>query len=81
MNSAEAMKASVDYLEPLLDDESAGKTNGVVVIATVKGDIHDIGKNLVAIMLKNYGFTVYDLGKMFLPKILLMQLKSMTQIL
>lgn len=63
MNSAEAMKASVDYLEPLLDDESAGKTNGVVVIATVKGDIHDIGKNLVAIMLKNYGFTVYDLGK------------------
>lgn len=63
MNSAEAMKVSVDYLEPLLDDESAGKTNGVVVIATVKGDIHDIGKNLVAIMLKNYGFTVYDLGK------------------
>lgn len=63
MNSAEAMKALVDYLEPLLDDESAGKTNGVVVIATVKGDIHDIGKNLVAIMLKNYGFTVYDLGK------------------
>ena len=63
MNSAEAMKASVDYLEPLLDDESAGKTNGVVVIATVKGDIHDIGKDLVAIMLKNYGFTVYDLGK------------------
>ncbi len=63
MNSAEAMKASVDYLEPLLDDESAGKTSGTVVIATVKGDIHDIGKNLVAIMLKNYGFTVHDLGK------------------
>lgn len=63
MNSAEAMKASIDYLEPLLDDEDAGKTNGVVVIATVKGDIHDIGKNLVGIMLKNYGFTVYDLGK------------------
>ena len=63
MGSAEAMKNAVDYLEPMLDGESAGETKGVIVIATVKGDIHDIGKNLVAVMLKNYGFTVYDLGK------------------
>lgn len=61
--SAEAMKLSIEYLEPLL---SAGKENAempVVVIATVAGDIHDIGKNLVALMLKNYGFQVIDLGK------------------
>ena len=63
MGSAEAMKNAVDYLEPMLDGKSAGETKGVIVIATVKGDIHDIGKNLVAVMLKNYGFTVYDLGK------------------
>ena len=63
MKSAETMKAAIDYLEPLLDDKSKGDTKGVIVIATVKGDIHDIGKNLVAIMLKNYGYTVYDLGK------------------
>lgn len=63
MGSAEAMKNAMDYLEPMLGDKGAGESKGKVVIATVKGDIHDIGKNLVAIMLKNYGFTVYDLGK------------------
>ena len=39
------------------------ETKGTIVIATVEGDIHDIGKNLVTLMLKNYGFIVYDLGK------------------
>ncbi len=64
MNSAETMKAAVDYLEPLLkSDDNANNKKGIVVIATVKGDIHDIGKNLVAIMLKNCGFEVHDLGK------------------
>ena len=43
--------------------EQAGDSMPVVVIATVEGDIHDIGKNLVALMLKNYGFKVVDLGK------------------
>ncbi|MBD5453362.1 MAG: dihydropteroate synthase [Lachnospiraceae bacterium] len=61
--SAEAMKASIEYLEPLLMKENDDKEMPVVVIATVEGDIHDIGKNLVTLMLKNYGFRVIDLGK------------------
>ncbi len=60
---AEAMKAAIEYLEPLLAKKSGGKEMPAVVIATVEGDIHDIGKNLVALMLKNYGFRVIDLGK------------------
>ena len=61
--SANSMKASIEFLEPFLakkNDEESAKT---VVIATVKGDIHDIGKNLVALMLKNYGYRVIDMGK------------------
>lgn len=61
--SAEAMKNSIEVLEPLLLQASDDKDMPVVVIATVEGDIHDIGKNLVALMLKNYGFKVIDLGK------------------
>lgn len=61
--SAEAMKNSIELLEPLLQQENDGKKMPVAVIATVSGDIHDIGKNLVALMLKNYGFHVIDLGK------------------
>ncbi|MDE7132336.1 MAG: homocysteine S-methyltransferase family protein [Lachnospiraceae bacterium] len=61
--SAEAMKASIEYLEPLLATGSSEEEMPTVVIATVEGDIHDIGKNLVALMLKNYGFKVIDLGK------------------
>lgn len=61
--SAEAMKNSIEILEPLLMKESNGDDMPVVVIASVEGDIHDIGKNLVALMLKNYGFRVIDLGK------------------
>ena len=60
---AEAMKTAIEYLEPLLEQTSGKKEMPVVVIATVEGDIHDIGKNLVALMLKNYGFKVIDLGK------------------
>lgn len=61
--SANAMKASIEYLEPLLKKDSDNENAKTVVIATVKGDIHDIGKNLVALMLKNYGYRVIDLGK------------------
>lgn len=61
--SAEAMKNAIDILEPLLLKANADEDMPVVVIATVEGDIHDIGKNLVALMLKNYGFKVIDLGK------------------
>lgn len=61
--SAEAMKASIEYMEPILLQAHTGADMPTVVIATVEGDIHDIGKNLVALMLKNYGFRVIDLGK------------------
>lgn len=63
IGSAETMKTAIDYLEPMLQSEQTGKKLGTIVIATVEGDIHDIGKNLVALMLKNYGFEVIDLGK------------------
>lgn len=61
--SANAMKAAIEYLEPYLQKDSSGENAKTVIIATVKGDIHDIGKNLVALMLKNYGYQVIDLGK------------------
>lgn len=61
--SAEAMKAAIEYLEPLQPKREQNEEMPVVVIATVEGDIHDIGKNLVALMLRNYGFQVIDLGK------------------
>jgi len=60
--SAETMELSMKRLEPLLATGD-GQKRGKVIIATVKGDIHDIGKNLVALMLKNYGFEVLDMGK------------------
>lgn len=62
LQSAEVMKASVAHLEPHMEinDNSSGK--GKVILATVKGDVHDIGKNLVDIILSNNGFKVVDLG-------------------
>lgn len=63
ISSAETMKAGIEYLEPLLEQGEGNKKAGTIVIATVSGDIHDIGKNLVVLMLKNYGFDVIDLGK------------------
>lgn len=63
ISSAEAMKISIEYMEPLMQSENNGEHMPTIVIATVEGDIHDIGKNLVALMLKNYGFNVIDLGK------------------
>lgn len=62
--SAETMKTAIDYLEPLLKEgQEEKKKLATVIIATVAGDVHDIGKNLVVLMLKNYGFEVIDLGK------------------
>jgi 5-methyltetrahydrofolate--homocysteine methyltransferase len=64
--AAEAMKAGVGVLQPYLTatDEKGGKKNaGTIVFATVKGDIHDIGKNICILMLKNFGFNVIDLGR------------------
>lgn len=62
LQSAEAMKKSVAYLEQFMD-KVEGTTKGVVVLATVYGDVHDIGKNLVKTILSNNGYTVHDLGK------------------
>ncbi|MEQ8253872.1 MAG: cobalamin-dependent protein, partial [Smithellaceae bacterium] len=62
MASAETMKKALDYLEPYLKKDAAGG-KGKILMATVKGDIHDIGKNIVALLLRNYGYTVIDLGK------------------
>ncbi len=61
--SAEAMKTAIEYVEPMLSSDDSDGPRVTIVIATVEGDIHDIGKNLVALMLKNYGFRVIDLGK------------------
>jgi 5-methyltetrahydrofolate--homocysteine methyltransferase len=61
LQSAEAMKAAVAYLEPKMDKSSAA-SRGKVLLATVKGDVHDIGKNLVEIILANNGFQVVNLG-------------------
>ncbi|MBR6336827.1 MAG: homocysteine S-methyltransferase family protein [Ruminococcus sp.] len=61
--SANAMEQSIAYLEPMLVSSGQDDDAPVIVIATVEGDVHDIGKNLVALMLKNYGYKVIDLGK------------------
>lgn len=63
ISSAEAMEGGIGILEPVLEKNRSGQSLGTVVIATVEHDIHDIGKNLVALMLKNYGYHVIDLGK------------------
>ena len=63
IRSANTMKMAIDHVEPLLEKKDSGQVLPTIIIATVKGDIHDIGKNLVVLMLKNYGYPVIDLGK------------------
>ncbi|MDR1998209.1 MAG: homocysteine S-methyltransferase family protein [Candidatus Margulisbacteria bacterium] len=60
--SANTMKKAFEYLKPLMQRDGAAPT-GTAIICTVEGDIHDIGKNIVAMMLENHGFQVVDLGK------------------
>ncbi|WP_202221360.1 methionine synthase [Okeania sp. KiyG1] len=64
LQSAQTMKAAVAYLQPFMEAEESGEDNskGTFVIATVKGDVHDIGKNLVDIILSNNGYRVINLG-------------------
>ena len=62
LQSAEAMKAAVRHLEPHITSEGAAARRGSIVLATVKGDVHDIGKNLVDILLSNNGYEVHNLG-------------------
>ena len=61
--SAETMQTAFKRLKPLLEKRSSGADKNVIVMATVEGDIHDIGKNIVCLMLQNHGFEVVDLGK------------------
>jgi 5-methyltetrahydrofolate--homocysteine methyltransferase len=65
--AAKAMYAGMDVLKPLLEKEG-GLSQGKVVLGTVQGDLHDIGKNLVAILLRGAGFEVVDLGKDVSPE-------------
>jgi 5-methyltetrahydrofolate--homocysteine methyltransferase len=60
--AARAARASTDILRPLLNGEEALRSAGTVVCCTVKGDLHDIGKNIVAMMLESAGFRIIDLG-------------------
>ncbi|MGF1496285.1 MAG: methionine synthase [Elainellaceae cyanobacterium] len=62
LQSAETMKAAVAYLEPLMEKSEGSGAKGTFLIATVKGDVHDIGKNLVDIILSNNGYKVINLG-------------------
>jgi 5-methyltetrahydrofolate--homocysteine methyltransferase len=75
LQSAEAMKAAVSHLEQFMDaDTSAAR--GRIVLATVKGDVHDIGKNLVEIILANNGFEVVDLGIKVVPESLVQAVRE-----
>jgi 5-methyltetrahydrofolate--homocysteine methyltransferase len=62
LDSAGVMKAAVAYLEPNMEKKSGSQQKGTIVLATVKGDVHDIGKNLVDIILSNNGYKVVNLG-------------------
>lgn len=62
MYSGEILQAISDLVKPRMTQETAGKKAGKVILGTVKGDIHDIGKNIVAFMLDLNGFEVYDIG-------------------
>ncbi len=62
LQSAEAMKAAVRFVEPFMEKKGGATTKGTMVLATVKGDVHDIGKNLVDIILTNNGYRVINLG-------------------
>ncbi|MCQ2379238.1 MAG: cobalamin-dependent protein, partial [Victivallaceae bacterium] len=71
ISGAEAMQTAAKLLEPLLTDTAAKPNRTRILFATVRGDIHDIGKNIVIVMLKNYGFDVLDLGKDVPPEVII----------
>ena len=75
LQSAEVMKAAVAHLEPHMD-RAGGSSRGRVVLATVKGDVHDIGKNLVEIILANNGYEVVNLGIKVPPQVLLAAIRE-----
>ena len=63
MMAAEVMKKAFSKLRPILEEQQSQESAGTIVMATVKGDVHDIGKNIVKVMLENNGFSIIDLGK------------------
>ena len=73
--SAEAASAAFDEIKSKMPDKN-GESRGEVILATVKGDIHDIGKNIVKVLLESYGFTVYDLGRDVEPEAVLEKVKE-----
>jgi 5-methyltetrahydrofolate--homocysteine methyltransferase len=75
LQSAEAMKAAVSYLEQFMEKADTA-ARGKVILATVKGDVHDIGKNLVEIILANNGYTVVNLGIKVPPDVLIQACKQ-----
>ncbi|HEU4387982.1 MAG TPA: homocysteine S-methyltransferase family protein, partial [Blastocatellia bacterium] len=75
LQSAEAMKAAVSHLEQFME-KSESSTRGRVILATVKGDVHDIGKNLVDIILSNNGFEVVNLGIKVPPETLIQAVRD-----
>ncbi len=69
--SAEAAKAAFEKIKSALTVTDASSKKGTIILATVEGDIHDIGKNIVKLLLENYGFRVLDLGKDVSPEVVL----------
>jgi 5-methyltetrahydrofolate--homocysteine methyltransferase len=76
LQSAEVMKAAVAFLKPHMEKNSFTATKGKIILATVKGDVHDIGKNLVDIILSNNGYEVIDLGIKVAPADLIQAIKK-----
>lgn len=76
LQSAEVMKAAVSHLEPHMEKNDTTAAKGKVLLATVKGDVHDIGKNLVDIILSNNGYDVVDLGIKVAPNALIEAIKK-----
>ncbi|MEK6407477.1 MAG: vitamin B12 dependent-methionine synthase activation domain-containing protein, partial [Acidobacteriota bacterium] len=75
LQSAEAMKAAVSYLEQFME-KTADSSRGRIILATVKGDVHDIGKNLVDIILSNNGYQVVNLGIKVPPEVLIQAVRE-----
>jgi 5-methyltetrahydrofolate--homocysteine methyltransferase len=76
LQSAEVMKAAVSHLEPHMEKDDSTSKKGKILLATVKGDVHDIGKNLVDIILSNNGYDVIDLGIKVSPTALIEAIKK-----
>jgi methanogenic corrinoid protein MtbC1 len=74
MLAGEILERSMDILLPLLDEERGGKKRGTVLLGSLEGDVHDLGKNMVALFLRADGFQVDDLGVNIAPRIFLREI-------